>query len=73
MISTASAGRVALVDGQDVANQRPVDAELGASGGASPYQGTAPYVSQVAGNALILVTTVAGNTRARVSGYEIQS
>lgn len=70
-ISTDTAGRVALVDGTDASGSRIVDAYFAANGGASPNLVPVPYPSAVAGQSLALVVAAAGNTRVRVSGWEV--
>jgi hypothetical protein len=67
----SAAGRVALVDDLDIPGSRPVDGDFGANGGATPNLVPVPYPSKTAGNPLRVVTTVAGNTRVRVSGWEV--
>ena len=71
IISTDTAQRIALVDDTDSQGQRPVDAYLAASAGASPNLVPVPYPSKVVGAPLRLVTASAGNTKVRVSGWEV--
>jgi len=71
MVVQSAAGRVALVDETDVAGNRPVDGDFAANGGATPNLVPVPYPSRIAGNRLQVVTAVAGNTRVRVSGWEV--
>lgn len=71
-ISTDTAMRIALVDENDVQGSRPVDGYFGANGGASPNLVPVPYVSDLAGNRLRVVTGAAGNVRVRVSGWEVE-
>jgi len=68
-ISTDTAMRVALVDENDVVGSRPVDGYFGANGGASPNLVPVPYVSDLAGQRLRVVTAGAGNVKVRVSGW----
>ncbi len=69
----SAAGRVALVDDVDIPGSRPVDGDFAANGGATPNLVPVPYPSKTAGNPLRVVTTVVGNTRVRVSGWEVPS
>lgn len=71
MIVQSAAGRVALVDDVDIPGSRPVDGDFAANGGAIANLVPVPYPSKTAGNPLRVVTTVAGNTRVRVSGWEV--
>lgn len=68
-INVDAAGRVALVDDQDIVGRRIVDVELAANGGATPNMVPVPYPSVLAGNTLRLVTTAVGDTRVHVSGW----
>lgn len=72
-ISGSAAGRVAIVDDQDVQGQRPVDQDVAASGGSSPNLVPVPYVAKTAGAPLRVVSTIVGTTRVRVSGWEQDS
>jgi hypothetical protein len=72
-VAASAGGRVALVDNADVAGARIEDADLAANGGALPNFVPVPWPSLTAGNVLRLVTTVAGNTRVRVSGWQVQA
>lgn len=70
-ISSDTAGRVAIVDDVDVQGSRPVDQYIGANGGSSPNLVPVPYVGKNLGAPLRVVSTVAGNVRVRVSGWEV--
>ena len=69
-VVASAAGRVALVDDADVQGARIFDADLAANAGATPNLVPVPYPGRGAGNKVRLVTTVAGNTRVRVSGWQ---
>ncbi len=71
-VSSDTAMRVALVDDADVQGNRPVDQYVAANGGSSPNLVPVPYVSKTAGASLKVVTSVAGNVRVRVSGWEVE-
>jgi hypothetical protein len=70
-VTTDTAMRVALVDDIDVQNQRPVNGDFGAAGGASPNLVPVPYPAKSVGNVLRLVTSANGTVRVRVSGWEV--
>lgn len=71
-LSTDTAMRVALVDGQDIQGNRPVDDYFGANAGSSPNLVPVPYPSKAVGQPLLVVTGANGNVRVRVSGWEVQ-
>jgi len=68
-ISSDSAGRVAVVDDQDVDDQRVAVQYVGANGGSSPNLNPAPYTTKVPGAPLRVFSTVVGNVFIRVTGY----
>lgn len=68
-ISSDTAGRVAICDGADVAGQRIVVQRVGANGGSSPNLVPVPYVSAVAGQAVVVASNITGNVDIRVSGW----
>jgi hypothetical protein len=70
-VVVSAAGRVALVDDVDIPGSRPVDGDFAANAGAVTNLVPVPYPSKTAGNPLRVVTAVAGNTRVRVSGWEV--
>jgi hypothetical protein len=72
-VSTDTAMRVALIDENDVQGSRPVDGYFGANGGASPNLVPVPYVSNLGGQRLRVVTAAAGNVKVRVSGWTVAS
>lgn len=70
-ISTDTAMRIALVDGGDIVNQRPVDGYFGVNGGAAPNLVPKWYASKNAGNQIQVVTAANGNVKVRVSGFTL--
>lgn len=71
LVSTDTAGRIALVDGADMAGFRPVVGRFAANGGAAPNLVPVPYVSKQLGNSLLLVVGTPGNVDVEVRGYEV--
>lgn len=70
-ISSDTAGRIKLIDNDDLQGQRPVGQWIGANGGSSPNLVPVPYPAKKPGNQLKVVSTVAGNVAIRVSGWEV--
>lgn len=70
LISTDTAGRVALVDGADIPGSRPVDGTWGANGGVSDNGVPVPYVSRTVGNPLLAVVVPVGVVKVSVRGWE---
>jgi hypothetical protein len=70
-VSTDAAGRVAIVDDQDVQGKRIAVLRAAANGGASPNLVPAPYPTASPGTPVRVVSTVVGNVDVRVSGYTI--
>lgn len=70
-ISSDAAGRVAIVEDQDVAGQRIAVQYVGANGGSAPNLVPAPYALSGPGVPVKVVSTVVGNVFVRVSGYTI--
>jgi hypothetical protein len=69
-VSSGGAGRVAIVDDQDIQGNRPVDQEIAAQGGSSPNLVPVPYPCKTPGASLKVVSTVVGTVHVRVSGWE---
>lgn len=68
-ISSDAAGRVAIVEDQDVQGQRIAVQFVGANGGSAPNLVPAPWPTAVPGAPIRVVSTVVGNLFVRVSGY----
>lgn len=68
-ISTDVAGRIAVVDDQDIQGRRIAVLYAAANGGASPNLVPAPYEAQSMGTPIRVVTAAAGNIFVRVTGY----
>lgn len=70
-ISTDVAGRIAVVDDQDIAGRRIAVLYAAANGGASPNLVPAEYQTASPGNPIRVVTAAAGNVFVRISGYTV--
>jgi hypothetical protein len=68
-ISSDTAGRVAVVEDQDVQGNRIAVQYVGANGGSSPNLVPAPWPFGTPGTPVRVVSNIAGNVYVRVSGY----